>query len=226
MRRRFTSSGSTGSTGSSGSGFTVRVRVEPARRPMAESPDSRYSSTSATVRAVAGRRGAGRACRARWSRVRRRSRAPARRRSVALSRMRAAGTRGREAADLGHLGEQVQVLDAGQAVGADRDADARGVEAIDRRHAGAGPAVAARTGDDRRAGGRETRQLCVGQVHAVHGEQTVARPARADRDTRRGRRRAASTTGSRRPAPRAARATRRCPRAGTRSPAPTRRDGR
>src|SRR5687767_15970097 len=56
-----------------------------------------------------------------------------------------------EPADSGHLGEQVQILDAGKAVGADRDAHTRGIETVDGRRPGASPAVAARTGHQGRA---------------------------------------------------------------------------
>src|SRR4051812_7241219 len=52
-----------------------------------------------------------------------------------------------------HLGEQVQILDARQAIGAARDRDARRLEPGDGRLPGAGPAVAARTGDSGRPGG-------------------------------------------------------------------------
>ena len=76
-----------------------------------------------------------------------------------------------------HLGEHVQVLDAGQAVGADRHANAGRVEALDRRIAGAGPLVAARAGHERRAAPCQLRQFAVGQLHAVHGQQPLGQQA-------------------------------------------------
>jgi len=55
--------------------------------------------------------------------------------------------------------EQVEVFDARQAVSADRDANARGKELINWRNPGAGPSIAARAGDECRAGVGETRQF-------------------------------------------------------------------
>ena len=91
---------------------------------------------------------------ARSCRSRRRTRAPAR---PAASRCRAARRRHRrrQRAHRRQLGEDVQVRRARQAVGADRDAHARRVEVLDRRRAGAGVAVAARTGHERRAARRQ-----------------------------------------------------------------------
>ena len=73
----------------------------------------------------------------------------------------------------------------------------------------AGPAVAARTGDDGRAGRGQTRQLRVRQLDAVHGEQpSFTRPSRSRYST--GRTPAAARHPSTPPASRAARATAPC----------------
>src|ERR1051325_3894690 len=63
--------------------------------------------------------------------------------------------------------EDVEVVDAREAVGADGDADARLVEARDRRRAGARVQIAARTGDERRPARGKRSQIGVRHLHAV-----------------------------------------------------------
>ena len=62
-------------------------------------------------------------------------------------------------------------LDAGKAIGAHRHSYAGAVEPCDGWRAGAGPAVAPGTGDDRRPV-RFTAQFVVGQLHSVNQEHT------------------------------------------------------
>ena len=113
---------------------------------------------------------------------------------------RAAGTSGRQRAHRRQLGEQVEILDAGQAVGADRDAHARRIER-------ARPA-ARRRPTQRLLRGQVTsvapaaassRELAVGELHAVDGEQPLATGARSRRGTRPAAAPAAATPDSRHP---------------------------
>ena len=182
----------------SGSGF------EPLRRPADRCPPTRYSSTSSTPAGT--RDGDQRRALARLDRAE--LVAEAERRGavgVALSSSARAGTDGR----------QPRASPPARRTGSDRrrwpgcrcrprpgrptrrSASIGGI-------AGAGPAVAARTGHQRRARRRQPGQLGVGQLHAVHGQQPVATAARADRGTPPDRTPAAATPDSRRRAPRAA----------------------
>ena len=155
-------------------------------------------------------------------------RIPARRRRQRRARERSGrpATSGASRRTAAISSNRFEALDAGQAVGADRHPDARLVEPLDRRHAGAGPRVAARAGDDRRAApppGAPVRRRsdctpCTASRRAFEQPQPVEvldRPAR----------RAAATPGSRRRAisssvaPRAA-----CRREELDLLAPTRRD--
>ena len=131
-------------------------------------------------RAGRGRRSARRACPARSCRTPRRTRAPRRRQRGALEQPRRRHAR-REPRIAASSANTVQILDARQAVGADRDPHAGRVEALDRRRAGAGPAVAARAGDERRARVRETRSSAV-----VSCTPCTASSARVSSPSRRG----------------------------------------
>ena len=135
----------------------------------ARSPPTRYSSTSPTP---AGTSTAIRRARLPGSIVPKSApnpsaRAPSTRRAL---EQRARRHRRRQRAHRRQLGEQVQIRRARQAVGADRDAHAGRVEVLDRRRAGAGVPVAARTGDERRAARAQPRQIVARHLHAVHGE--------------------------------------------------------
>ena len=135
----------------------TRCPAPTTRRPAAM-PHTRYSSTSSTSAGQRRPRGARRACPARACRARRpkpeRAGADQRRALEQPARRHA----GREPAHRRQLGEQVQVGDAGQAVGADRDRHARRVEPLERRRADADPLVAARAGHERRAARAQPRQ--------------------------------------------------------------------
>ena len=135
---------------------------------------------------------------------------------VALSSIARAGTSGRQRAHRRQLGEHVQILDAGQAVGADRDAHAGRVECVDGRAAGADPAVAARTGHDvapprPAAPARRRRAARRARPAAASDSSPNARCTPPDRS------RAASIRDSTRPAPRARAESARRRRAGTRT---------
>ena len=110
------------------------------------------------------------------------------------------------------------VGDGREAVGADRHRHAGGVEVRQARQSGADPLVAARTGDDDRAGVAQPLE------RRRRSDARRGRPAgpaagsRARRDTRPDRTPAAATRRSRRRAPRASRGTVRGRCAGTRSP--------
>ena len=137
-------------SGSRGSGFYNQLTSD------AGTPRTRYSSTSSIP---GGSRTASNAERFPGAIVPRSSNpsaaAPS---SVALRRMRAAGTPGASASYCGHLVEHVQALGAGEAVGPDCDARAAVVEPCDRRHSRTGPLVASRARYDRRAGARKLRR--------------------------------------------------------------------
>ncbi len=135
-----------------------------------------------------GRRSAARACRARSSRARASkpsARAPGQRR--ALEESRAAGTAGASAAAAASSANRFRSVDAREAVGADRDAHAGRVEAVDRRHRRrrSSGCCADRSRSSRPRG--EPRQLAVGRA-ARRGRRAAARRARrADPDTPPGR---------------------------------------
>ena len=79
------------------------------------------------------------------------------------------------------LGEQVQIVDAGEAVGADRDLHAGLVEALDRRIADAHPLVAARTGHQRRADRARRASAAVAELHTVDDQRPRVDDADGDR---------------------------------------------
>ena len=151
-------------------------------------PVSRYSSTSADI----GRHGDGDqlgalarldACPS--SSPKPRASAPC---FVALASSAPAGHGGCELAHQPQAPRTVQILDAREAVGADRDPHAGRVEPLHRRQAGARPPVAARARHDRRAGGRQLSAARASvELHAMDGQQpfvhqTVAwRCSRPDR---------------------------------------------
>ncbi len=78
--------------------------------------------------------------------------------------------RRRQRAHRRQLREHVQVGRAGQAVGANRHANARRVEVLERRRAGAGVPIAARARDERHAACFEAPQVVRGHLDAVHSE--------------------------------------------------------
>src|SRR5256885_10074430 len=81
---------------------------------------------------------------------------------------------GRQRAYGSQLGEDVEIRRAGEAVGADRDADARIVELLNWRSARAGMAVAARAGDERRAVRRQPLQIVGGHLDPLDREHARA----------------------------------------------------
>ena len=80
---------------------------------------------------------------------------------------------GREPPHLRELGKQVQIRNAREAVGANRDAYAGFEEFIDRRGAGAGTNISSRAGHERCAGGRKALELRRGNLDAVHHQHSV-----------------------------------------------------
>ena len=141
-------------------------------------PATRYSSTSCTLSGTRTAMSAGRRPRSidPNSDANPSASAP---RSVALSSRLAAGTERSEAPKLHQLAEQIKVGYARQAIGPDRDPNARGIELRHGRCPGTCPRVASRTGHDRGTPSGQHVELLPGQMHAVHRDHAVVKPPEA-----------------------------------------------